>query len=110
MKRSVNGRNIIDIITKVQENKDVLSQLTSHLEPLCIMRFSNRQLQLKKKTHERDTEAITIPSDDFFLFMRECETCLRRNVNKCEISKDSFINAKEIIMEDHMVSSTQNNF
>ena len=33
MKRSVNGRNIIDIITKIQENEDVLSQLASYLEP-----------------------------------------------------------------------------
>lgn len=224
MKRSVNGRNIIDIITKIQENEDVLSQLASYLEPryqevfnsaassesstsesllqkfheLMYMEDSidqiskicevavgsiptrqfiavlHRQLltdlienrasmykipykkgittplndteqsvilhisgyvlyQLKKKTHARDTEAITslikncndsektfidkyscwtttisrgglvVPSDDFFLFMRECEICLRRNVNECEISKDSFISAKEIIMEDHMV-------
>ena len=74
------------------------------------VRLSLKTLRTQKKsfiskylgwTAEINRGGLIIPR--FLIICPEYEICLRKNVHDCDISKDTFINAKEIIMESRMV-------
>jgi hypothetical protein len=60
-------------------------------------------------TKEISRGGLKIPSDIFFLFIRECEICVRKNISESDMAKDSYITAKEIIMDDILLNSMEKN-